>query len=260
MPTRHTITAADDVFMGDAFFAGYSPDGRRGVQMSHILVKDYGAPIAADANYLITAATSTELPNNATITYTPATNGTSPLDDATRAAVSTIVVNGANVPVFVIPTPTALVLAVTHGSSIVAMTALVSGYDEYFQPMSELFTITATGTSKSAAGLKAFRYVSSIAFTSAGNATTNTANLGTSDVFGLPIRCAKKGNFIVYVDGNIDAATKVVADATTATTSTGDVRGTWDPASAADGTKQYVVWMVVADHSTKEAAFGVTQA
>lgn len=265
MATRHTISHADKLYAGDAFHPGYSyrtgpTDGRRGFEMSHVFVKDYGAIATLQAEGLIDSATSTELPNNETVTYTPATDGTSPLDDANNAAVATIVVNGQNVLVYDLVTPRNITTSTTHGSSVVAMTILVSGYDEYFEPMSELITVPATGTTQAVAGQKAFRYVASIAITAAADAEANTLDVGFGDAIGLPVRADKTGFFLVFCDGAVDAATKVAADTTTATTTTNDVRGTWDSSTAPNGTREFVVWMFVEDHSSKEALFGVTQA
>ena len=36
MTTRHTITHANEVYIGQAYKDGYSPDGRRGVLMTHL--------------------------------------------------------------------------------------------------------------------------------------------------------------------------------------------------------------------------------
>jgi hypothetical protein len=51
----------------------------------------------------------------------------------------------------------------------------------------------------------------------------------------------------------------VAADTTTATTGTGDVRGTVDTNSAADDS-EVVVWMHVADPNTEAGLRGVDQA
>ena len=45
-----------------------------------------------------------------------------------------------------------------------------------------------------------------------------------------------------------------------ATTTTGDVRGTVTPNTATDGSVNYIVWMKVADPSSKIGLGGVTQA
>jgi hypothetical protein len=141
------------------------------------------------------------------------------------------------------------------------MTVTVTGYDEYKVKMTETLTITATGTSKTAAGKKAFAYVESISITSAGNATTNTLNLGVGDVLGLPYKLASKADCLgVWFDDAVDSATLVVADATSpATATTGDVRGTVDLDGTLNGTKTAVVWMHVPDFRLASEVLGVDQ-
>jgi hypothetical protein len=141
------------------------------------------------------------------------------------------------------------------------MTVLVSGYDVYGQAMSELFTATAGGTSKTATGKKAFKYIESIAIASASDAEANTLNLGWTDVLGLPYKAAAVADVVRVFFNDVldDSATVVAADTTTATTGTGDVRGTVDTNSAADDS-EVVVWMHVADPNTEAGLRGVDQA
>lgn len=264
MTTKHHLTHAEALFYGAGYFAPlWEINDRKGVPVNLLTKVDLGSPAAADADHLIAAATSTELPDTETVTYTPADDGTTPCDATGRASVATITDStGASVSVWVLATPRALTLAVTHATSIVAMTCIVSGYDVYGQAMTELFTITATGTSKSAAGKKAFKYVSSIAFTAAADAEANTANLGTNDVLGLPYKLASVADCVRVFFNDVldDSATVVKADATSpATNATGDPRGTVDTNSAADGSA-VVVWMCVADPSTQTGLVGVTPA
>ena len=265
MTTKHTLSRADETFAGNAYHVGYdaanSLDGRAGIKMSHILVKNYGAAKLLKVEGFLKDATSTEMPNASTKTWTTADDGASPIDLATyRPTVSTIQVAGANVSVWVMDVPRNVTTGNADAGTTAALTITVTGYDEYYEAMSEVISSPATATSVVADGLKAFKYVKSIAVYSAADATANTLDVGFGDVLGLPVRCDLKGDFIVYVDGAIDAATKVVADSATATTTTGDVRGTWNSSSALDSTKKYSVWINIADRSTKAAAFGVTQA
>jgi hypothetical protein len=248
---RHNLTAADQLFYGNSQTAAKF-DSKRGIPMHPVTFVDLGAPITLDADGLVAAATSTELPNATTTTYTYATGGTSPLDGANQTGV--------------LDKPRNITVAVTHGSSIVAMTILVSGLDENNVAMSELLTITATGTSKTAAGKKAFKKVTSIAITSASDATANTLDLGWGDVLGLQYLLTDKNYVIYLMDGVPQATGTIVAAVTTspATTTTGDVRGTITPATATNGTRKYAAWMIgvpVADRSdSATSAYGVTQA
>ena len=260
---KHSISRAAELYFGDAYNAvAFANNGRAGVPINPITKVSLGSPVTLDADGIIAAATSTELPNAETVTYTGATDGTSPMDGAI-AAPSTVFMNGANKTVYVLDVPRNITVAVTHGSSVVAMTILVSGYDQYKMPMSELLTITATGTSKTAAGTKAFKYVESIDLISAGNAETNTLNLGWGDVLGLPYALAAKSDF--FTNGTFfnevlesTAPTVVAAVTSAATTTTGDVRGTVDLNSAMDGSA-VSVWYKT-DPSSNTTLFGVTQA
>lgn len=263
MATKQTITKADEVFVGNAFDRRLQTlRGRHRGKPVHFLTKvSLGAPILGDADYLVAAATSTELPNNTTTTYTTTNDGTTPFDNvATPVPATVTMLSGASASVWALDVPRNLVATVTHASSVVAMTVTVTGYDEYKVKLTETLTITATGTSKTAAGKKAFAYVESISITSAGNATTNTLNLGVGDVLGLPYKLASKADCLgVWFDDAADAATLAVAVSTTATATTGDVRGTVDLAGTLDGTKVAVVWMHVPDFRLASEVLGVDQ-
>lgn len=268
-PARHTISRADELYRGDLFYAGYSPDGRAGVLISHLLKFDLGAPATLQAKGVVNDATGAELPNNATKTYTPATDGTSPLDNANRPATAVIDVAGVDTTVYDLVNPRNVTVAATHATSIVATTIVVSGYDAYNQAMSETLSITATGTSKSAAGKKAFRYIGSIAITAATDSTANTLDVGFGNVFGLPVALPFASNALApTVDGVADTPTWVVQDQTNpATSTTGDVRGTIAFATAADGTKRFSLVVLVPSQfdtpgglTAKQAVFGIDQA
>jgi hypothetical protein len=138
----------------------------------------------------------------------------------------------------------------------------VSGYDVYGQAMSEVITVAVAGTAVS--GLKAFYQVSGV--TIAGSATV--CLVGTTDVLGSPVRILDLAYIVHAGYNNVitdNAATAVKADTATATTATGDVRGTVTPNGAADGSKRLVVTIAmpaiaVGPNATRTGAFGVTQA
>lgn len=258
---RHNLSSALKLFSGAAVYARYQ-NNQFGIEWNPLYKQSFGAPAAIVNDALVNAATSTELPNNATITYTTATDGTSPLDGTGKPTVASVVMaDGAAYSVWPLDVPRNLSLIAAHGSSLVAMTLLVSGFDQYGEAMSELFTITATGTSKTATGKKAFKWIKSYAFTSAGNATTNTAGVQWGNTLGLPFRFLEAADFIPVGNGVVDTSAVVtVAVDTAATTTTGDVRGTVLYSVATDGTKKYGGILNVPDRSTKAGAFGVSQA
>lgn len=264
MASNHHITQADNVLRGAAVFEPHKSryDGRRGFLVSHSVFVSYGAAAAIVAGALIAAATSTELPNTATKTYTPATSGTSPLDSASIPVPATVTdTNGVARLCWPLDVARNVTLAVTHASSIVALSVKIYGLDEYRQPMTETQSVTATGTSKTAAGKKAFKWIYQYDIVAAADATADTVNLAWGNVFGLPYRVDQAervvpiGNAIVDVSGTVTKADDSAAGATT-----GDVRGTWAPASAADGTKKFAAIVYPTDPQTAAGLFGVAQA
>jgi len=242
--STHRISVAQDIRSG-----GANPPNRAvsGVPMANLVYETLTAPAVADVDALIKAATSTELPNNETVTYT-FPGSASPVDGVDSDGVLDVARN--------------IICQTTHASSIVAMTVLVTGRDIYNQVMSELITVAATGTDESDVGKKAFKTITSIAIASAGNAESNTLNVGFGDVLGLSYRLAP-GGFIAGGFNGVKEATQgtvVAADATTATTTTGDIRGTYDPNGTLDGTKDVTLTYVAKNGPLDSDGFGVTQA
>lgn len=147
--------------------------------------------------------------------------------------------------------------------STTARAFTVSGYDYYGQAMSEVITVSSAGTAVS--GKKAFYQISGA--TIAGSATA--VQIGTTDVFGMPVRVIDAGYIVKVGFANAlaqNAGTFTVADMATATTGTGDVRGTFLPtSSSANGSNRLVVTIAVpaiavGPNATRTGALGVTQA
>lgn len=265
------LHAAETLYQGrgrDGQISKLSHRRQAGVPIMLPTLIDLGAPDATDDDLLIDAAASTELPNAATKTYTPATDGTSPLDNTdTPTPVTIALPGGATALVWPLDVPRNLVAVATHATSVVAMTITVSGYDQYLRAMTETLSVAATGTSQTATGNKAFKYVSSIAITSAGNATTNTAlNIGTGKKLGLPYKLASAGHVLQASIGGVQEhiniasnAAVVAGDATTASATTGDVRGTIAFNAALDGSKEVAVWAFIAGYNSAAGIAGVAQ-
>ncbi len=245
--------------VGKARHPGYNA-GQPGIELSPSYFYNLGAVAAAGGELVHKDATSTELPAAAgSLVYTADTDGTSPADASTRLATTTLSINGVDVVVWVLPTPRNIVAVVTHGSSVVAMTIVLDGYDQYLQPVRESLAITATGTSKTGTGKKAYKYLRSITYTVAADATTNTVDIGTGVVLGMPFAALTKNHVTVRMDGVTDAsATIVAADATTPSATTGDVRGTVTFNTPPDATHVYSA-QVFYDPTSQETAFGKTQ-
>jgi hypothetical protein len=152
--------------------------------------------------------------------------------------------------------------AIKVNCSTTARAFTVSGYDYYGQAMSEVITVAVAGTAVT--GKKAFFQVTGV--TIAGSATA--VLVGTSDKLGIPVRVFNV-SYVASVKSNDtlaqDAGTFVAADTATATTTTGDVRGTYAPATASDGIVRTTMGILlpaiaVGPNATRVGALGVTQA
>ena len=154
------------------------------------------------------------------------------------------------------------VTQVTSGNTV---NITVSGYDYYGQAMTQTF---ASNPGDVAASTKAFFQVSSI---SVDGATGTAVTAGTTDVLGIPVRVIDAGYLLSI--GWANALTRdtggsqafVAAATATATASTGDVRGTYQPSTSTNGENRLVVAialpaLAVGPNSTRQGALGVTQA
>lgn len=124
------------------------------------------------------------------------------------------------------------VVVVANGTA--TSTVTVKGRDYLGQPMAE--TLTLNGTTP-VPGKKAFKFVESVEWAAT---ASRTIDVGWNDVLGLPFATREHG--VELEDGVVATAGTFVTQATaTATATTGDVRGTYDPNSACDGSKVFEV-------------------
>jgi hypothetical protein len=140
------------------------------------------------------------------------------------------------------------IIAAWTGTAVLTIT----GTDYYGQPQTEV-----SGSGTSFTGKKAFATVTAINV----SASTTGTTVGTGNVLGLPFKIVS-GDFFapVFLDA-ADAGTIVVGDITNpATSSTGDVRGTYAPAGTLNGAKFVAALLKVSDNTTQVGSFGVTPA
>ena len=129
------------------------------------------------------------------------------------------------------------------------------------QPMSESITSPAgVGVTN---GRKAFRYISSPNGIRTSGNTVSGVSIGTRDVFGMPLAVLDGGEvFLAWNGVPITVSTGLtLADTTSpATTTTGDVRGTWGPPpSPATGTRRLYAYIYARNPDTAQGVYGVTQ-
>jgi hypothetical protein len=232
-----TITSSGDGYLGDPapMDLGVGPVGR-------VYVWDFVPQTLQTANI----AASQTASGSGSLTLTVGTS----IKSVTRADGTTVLQ---------LNTPRALQV----NTSTTARAITISGYDYFGQAMTETITVITAGTAKF--GAKAFYQIASATI----NGSATAVTIGTSDIFGLPLRCIDAG-YIVKVGWNNtlaqDTGTFVAADMTNpATSTTGDVRGTYKPSTASDGIKRLVMTIglpaiAVGPNATRTGALGVTQA
>ena len=244
---------SDDLFLGSAqTYMGVNTNTNLGDPspmelgvgpLGRIYVWDT-VPVAKSTTNIATASAYTS-----TITLTAGTGTTSVLLN-----------NGQTVVQLDVPRA----VGVTIGAgTITNRNVTITGYDYYGQAVSE---VIATGTTQSTTvnGKKAFYQILSATVSGAVGATVA---LGTTDILGAPVKIGNAA-YIASVgwDSTLarDTGTFVAAVTTTATTTTGDVRGTYVPSSATDGAKRLVVGILlpalaVGPNATRAGALGVNQ-
>lgn len=249
MALNEVLATGDALYAGRGYDSGlYGVQKMKGRPVSLLTKVSLGAPKLGVIDAIIKAATSTEMPNNATKTYTAGSGVASPYDSADLPSTTSIVTRDGTRTVWALDVPRNIQVQMTHNSSLVACTVTITGYDKYRGKMVETLTVTATGTDKTVQGVKAFAYVYTVAIVSAGNATTNTANIGFGAVLGLPYYLAEKSDLLsTWFNDAVDSATVVAGVTSTASATSGDVRGTVTLAGTLDGAKTLRVWMHVSD-------------
>lgn len=127
----------------------------------------------------------------------------------------------------------------------------ITGTDEYGVVVVE--TITLNGTT-AVSGKKAFKTVTGV---TSSKAIANGAFIGTGDVLGLPVFLPNGAYILVELEDGAaaTAGTAVAGISAKATATTGDVRGTYDANSAADGAAVFDLIVALPDATYK----GVTQ-
>ena len=137
------------------------------------------------------------------------------------------------------------------GAWTTSSTVKVSGFDVYGQAMTE----SQTGTTFT--GKKAFAIVTGIT----SSASITGATMGFGNVLGFPFVVTSGNWYGAFFNDATDAGTFVQADLTNpATTSTGDVRGTYTPAGTLNGNKFLNGDIKVLDTASECGSFGMTQA
>lgn len=225
---RHTITHADELFVGAAYYAPAN-GSKRGVRFTPLVQVDLGTPV---------------------------------VEDPDGVAVSQAVAGAGNLTLVSSTVTLDVPRNITIDSDNVAnttQTATITGTDQYGEALVE--TLTFNGTTE-VVGKKAFKTVTQIAISAA---ITGNAFAGYGRALGLPYRVDEAGLVMAFFDSTLDLTASAVlgtflpAATAAATATTGDVRGTYAPVGTMNGTANVRALIKIADIATKVGSFGVAQ-
>jgi hypothetical protein len=135
-----------------------------------------------------------------------------------------------------------VVIIVTHATSVVAMSGTIYGTDKNGEAITETWSVTATGTSKTYTGSKAFKTVTQITETVAADASANSIVAGTGDKLRLSARCSVASLVKETSGGSVVTNGTLVAGVTGSATA--DARGTYAPNTVPDGSTDYEIWYI----------------
>jgi hypothetical protein len=155
-------------------------------------------------------------------------------------------------------------VSITGAASNAGSTFTVKGYDIYNQPMTEAITVGA-GVTTAVNGKKAWKSIVSV---TPNSTDAHNYSVDTTDIFGLAVRSDFWEYMNVYYNGafvSVSTGWTVVDTTTPATTTTGDVRGTYAVQSASNGTKRLAAFTslpiynaIGANNLNTVTLFGVT--
>lgn len=238
----HQLSHAYQLFQGNAEYApGISIFGRDGfpftpyIRWRFAAASDpFGAAIAPQA-----------LSSNAVMT------------SITLSAAGALTFNGSVVTggIAVFDVPRNITIA-TSGSGAVA-TFTFTGTDYYGAALTELI-VGPPGSLSPSSGLKAFKRVTA---GTVQNSAAGAITIGFGDKLGLPFCLEGAWDVLgVFVDGTQSTTSTIVAaDTATATSTTGDVRGTVLPSTAPNGSRKFTVVFTCKDKDTKSNIYGKDQ-
>lgn len=135
-----------------------------------------------------------------------------------------------------------IVIIVTHGSAVVAMSGTITGTDQYGRVITEAWSVTATGTSKTFTGAVAFKTVTAITEVVVADASANSIKAGQGKKLGLNFRAAAV-NFVGEMEGGAIPTAGVIVKGSSSANA--DYRGTYTPNSTLNGALDFEIFYLV---------------
>lgn len=136
----------------------------------------------------------------------------------------------------------AAIVTVTHATSVVAVSGTITGTDVFGNTISEDWSVTATGTSKTYTTGKAFKTITQVTITAAADASADTVKVGDSKRLGLSYVAADQALITELEDTSVPTAGALVAGSTATAK---DYRGTYTPNSTLNGALDFTITYAV---------------
>ncbi len=218
--SRHTITHADEIFIGDAVALGFA-GAKRGIEMMPMHQQVITNAVAGDIDG-IAVAQAVAAPGDLTLDGAFATDGVATISTPRNVGI------------------------LSSNAGDTTQVATVTGTDIHGAPQVE--DIIFNGTTERV-GLKAFATVTRIAIdvALAGNGSAGTSVTQANIELGLDAGLESLFDVVHALTGASPVAEEggvfTVQDATAPPTSTtGDTKGTYNPAVIPDGALDYILW------------------
>lgn len=218
--SRHTITHADEIFIGDAVALGFA-GAKRGIEMMPMHQQVITNAVAGDIDGIATVQ-AVAAPGDLTLDGAFATDGVATISTPRNVGI------------------------LSSNAGDTTQVATVTGTDIHGAPQVE--DIIFNGTTERV-GLKAFATVTRIAIdvALAGNGSAGTSVTQANIELGLDAGLESLFDVVHALTGASPVAEEggvfTVQDATAPPTSTtGDTKGTYNPAVIPDGALDYILW------------------
>lgn len=211
--------------------AGFSPTDTRALPA--LLTNTYGSPagVGITPSAYFDLGTPAALAATAVCAAQAVAAAGNAVINGTKASAGSVVFEAAS-PFFA-----RAVSVVSSAAGDTTQVVTITGTDIYGAPMTQALTLNGTTT---VSGTKAFKTITQVAVSAA---LAGNLSVGDTDIIGLPYRALNRSVVQMFWDTAFFTTGTFVAGVTaTATPTTGDVRGTFVPPTATNGSRRLAFW------------------
>lgn len=137
-----------------------------------------------------------------------------------------------------------VVITVTHGAAVVAVSGVITGKDIFGDIMTEAWSVVGGGVTQTFTGKKGFAEILSVTVVAVADASTDTVTIGTGNVLGVDLAFSIPSAVKELTDGAVVTTGVFVAGNPVAAA---DWRGTYAPATVPNGAHTYDIVVICDD-------------